>query len=60
MSIQATGMRAYTEALQHFKKVQGSLQEGMPVSGKTLFAKTLDHCGSRRKFRCAGRFYHLP
>lgn len=42
MSIQATGMRAYTEALQHFKKVQGSLQEGTPVSGKTLFAKTLD------------------
>ena len=42
MSIQSVGMRAYSEALQHFSKVQGSLQQGTPVSGKTLFAKNLD------------------
>ncbi len=42
MSIQAAGMRAYTEALQHFNKVEGSLKQGMPVGKQTLFSKTLD------------------
>ncbi|MBO4301057.1 MAG: flagellar hook-basal body complex protein FliE [Desulfovibrio sp.] len=42
MSIQALGMRAYGEALRHFNRVEGSLQQGMPVSDKTLFARTLD------------------
>ena len=42
MSIQATGMRAYSEAMQHFSKVSGSLQQGSSVSGQTLFSRTLD------------------
>ncbi|MBE6441784.1 MAG: flagellar hook-basal body complex protein FliE [Desulfovibrio sp.] len=42
MSIQAVGMRAYSEALRHFNKVEGSLQQGTPVKGQTLFARTLD------------------
>lgn len=42
MSIQATGMRAYTEALQHFNKVDSSLRQGTPVGKQTLFARTLD------------------
>jgi len=42
MSIQALGMRAYSEAVQHFSKVQGSLQQGMPVGGQSQFSKTLD------------------
>ncbi|MBQ9405992.1 MAG: flagellar hook-basal body complex protein FliE [Desulfovibrio sp.] len=42
MSIQAVGMRAYSEALRHFNKVEGSLKQGMPLGEKSLFAKTLD------------------
>lgn len=42
MSIQAVGMRAYSDALQNFSKVQSSLQQGTPVGGQTQFAKTLD------------------
>ncbi|MDD4701870.1 MAG: flagellar hook-basal body complex protein FliE [Desulfovibrio sp.] len=47
MSIQATGMRAYSEAMQHFSKVSGSLQQGSAVSGQTLFSRTLDQSLSR-------------
>ena len=42
MSIQAVGMRAYSEAVQNFSKVQGSLQQGNAVGSTTQFAKTLD------------------
>ena len=42
MSIQAVGMKAYSEAIQNFSKVQGSLQQGASVGGQTQFAKTLD------------------
>ena len=28
MSIQSVGMRAYSEAMHHFNKVEGSLQQG--------------------------------
>ena len=42
MSIQALGMRAYSEAVQNFSKVQGSLQQGNAVGSTTQFAKTLD------------------
>lgn len=42
MSIQALGMRAYSEALQHFGKVEGSLKQGSPVGAQSLFSKTLD------------------
>jgi flagellar hook-basal body complex protein FliE len=42
MSIQGVGMRAYSDALRHFDKVDGSLRQGMPVGRQTLFAKTLD------------------
>ena len=42
MSVQALGMRAYGEAVRHFNKVEGSLQQGTPVKGQTLFARTLD------------------
>lgn len=42
MSIQAVGMRAYSDALRHFNKIDGSLKQGMPVGRQTLFSKTLD------------------
>lgn len=42
MSIQSVGMRAYSEAMQHFNKVEGSLRQGDAVNSKTLFARTLD------------------
>ena len=42
MSIQAVGMRAYSEAVQNFSKVQGSLQQGGSAGSTTQFAKTLD------------------
>lgn len=42
MSIQAVGMRAYSEAVQNFSKVQSSLQQGGSIGGQTQFAKTLD------------------
>ena len=42
MSIQAAGMRAYTEALQHFNKVDGALKQGTTVGKQTLFSRTLD------------------
>lgn len=42
MSIQAAGMRAYTEALQHFNKVDSSLKQGQAVGKQTLFSRTLD------------------
>ena len=42
MSIQAVGMRAYSDALQSFSKVQSSLQQGTQVGSQTQFAKTLD------------------
>lgn len=47
MSIQATGMRAYSEAMQHFSKVSSSLQQGSAVSGQTLFSRTLDQSLAR-------------
>ena len=42
MGIQAVGFRAYSEALQHFNKVDGQLKQGLPVERNNLFAKTLD------------------
>lgn len=42
MSIQALGMRAYSDALQHFNKIDGSLRQGQPVGKQTLFSRTLD------------------
>lgn len=42
MGIQAVGMRAYSEALRHFNKVEDSLRQGTPVKKEALFAKTLD------------------
>ena len=42
MSIQAVGMRAYSEAVQNFSKVQSGLQQGGSIGGQTQFAKTLD------------------
>ena len=43
MSIQAAaGMRAYTQALQHFNKVDASLKQGQAVGKQTLFSRTLD------------------
>ena len=47
MSIQATGMRAYSEAIQHFSKISGSLQQGSAVGGQTLFSRTLDQSLAR-------------
>ncbi|MBQ4567755.1 MAG: flagellar hook-basal body complex protein FliE [Desulfovibrio sp.] len=42
MTIQSVGMRAYSQALQHFNKVESSLRQGMPVGKQTLFSHTLD------------------
>jgi flagellar hook-basal body complex protein FliE len=42
MNVQATGLKAYTEALRHFDKVDASLRQGTPVDRRSLFAKTLD------------------
>jgi len=42
MNIQATGLRAYSDAVAHFNKVESSLKEGQPVGKETLFSKTLD------------------
>lgn len=42
MSIQATGIKAYTDAIQHFNKIDGSLKTGTPVGSQTLFSRTLD------------------
>ena len=42
MSIQSTGFRAYSDAVAHFNKVEGSLRQGAPVGKETLFARTLD------------------
>lgn len=42
MSIQSVGLRAYSEALQHFNRIEGSLKQGVQVGKDHLFAKTLD------------------
>lgn len=42
MSIQATGIKAYTDALSHFNRIEGSLKSGTPVRQDTLFSRTLD------------------
>ena len=42
MSIQSVGFRAYTEAMQHFNKVESNLKQGHSLDNKHLFAKTLD------------------
>ncbi|MGE9985109.1 flagellar hook-basal body complex protein FliE [Desulfovibrio sp. SGI.169] len=42
MSVQALGLRAYSDALRHFNKVDSSLKQGMPVGKQTLFSRTLD------------------
>ncbi len=49
MSIQSVGMRAYSEAMHHFNKVEGSLQQGSSASSKTLFSRTLDQSLARSK-----------
>ena len=42
MSIKALGLRAYSDALRHFNKVDSSLKQGMPVGKQTMFSRTLD------------------
>lgn len=42
MNIQSTGIRAYSDAVAHFNKVESSLRQGQPVGKQTLFSKTLD------------------
>ncbi|MDR3358514.1 MAG: flagellar hook-basal body complex protein FliE [Desulfovibrio sp.] len=42
MNVQATGFKAYAEALRHFNKVDSSLRQGTPVGRQNLFAKTLE------------------
>lgn len=42
MNIQATGFKAYSDAVAHFNKVDSSLKKGMPVGKQSLFSKTLD------------------
>ena len=42
MNIQSTGIRAYSDAVAHFNKVENSLKQGQPVGKQTLFSKTLD------------------
>ena len=42
MSIQSVGFKAYSDAVQHFNRVEGSLRQGTPVSRQNLFARTLD------------------
>jgi flagellar hook-basal body complex protein FliE len=42
MNVQATGFKAYADALRHFDKVDSSLRQGVPVERRNLFAKTLD------------------
>lgn len=42
MNIQSTGLRAYSDAVAHFNKVEGSLRQGQSVGRETLFSKTLD------------------
>ncbi|MBQ7457032.1 MAG: flagellar hook-basal body complex protein FliE [Desulfovibrio sp.] len=42
MSIQSVGYRAYSDALQHFNRVDGNLKQGVSVKRDTLFSKTLD------------------
>lgn len=42
MNIQATGLRAYSDAVAHFNKVDNSLRQGTPVGKQTLFSKQLD------------------
>lgn len=42
MSIQATGLKAYSDAVAHFNKVEGSLRKGTPVGKETLFSRQLD------------------
>lgn len=42
MNIQSTGLRAYSDAVAHFNKVENSLRQGMPVSKQTTFVRTLD------------------
>lgn len=42
MSIQSVGYRAYSDALQHFNRVDGNLKKGVSLKRDTLFSKTLD------------------
>lgn len=42
MNIQSTGLRAYSDAVAHFNKVDSSLKKGMAVGKQTLFSQTLD------------------
>ena len=42
MSIQSVGFRAYSDAMQHFSRVDNHLSQGKAVDRNTLFAKTLD------------------
>lgn len=42
MNIQSTGLRAYSDAVAHFGKVENSLKSGTPVGKETLFSRTLD------------------
>ena len=42
MSIQAIGMRAYSDALRHFNTIDSSLSQGKEVKRKDIFSRTLD------------------
>ena len=47
MSIQSVGMRAYSDALQHFNRIDSSLKRGVSVNKDTLFSRTLDQTLTR-------------
>lgn len=42
MNMQATGLRAYSDAVKRFNNVEGSLRQGQQTGRTTLFSRTLD------------------
>lgn len=42
MNIQATGLKAYSDAVAHFNRVEGAMRKGTPVGNETLFSRQLD------------------
>lgn len=66
MSIKALGLRAYSDALRHFNKVDSSLKQGMPVGKQTMFSRTLDQSLLRdsvdkgENFGAQADFIHYP
>ena len=61
MSVQALGLRAYSDALQHFNKVDGSLKQGMPVGKQTLDQSLLrDSVDKGETFGAQADFIRYP